>query len=51
MVREEAPWVVVVLIGEEDTHASVVYGVRAVVVPPDDAEEERAGGCHDGDVW
>ncbi|KAH9872774.1 hypothetical protein J1614_005168 [Plenodomus biglobosus] len=51
VVGEETPGMVVVLVGEEDAHAIVVEGLRIVVVAPDDAEEERAGRGHDGDVW
>lgn len=50
VVREEAPAVAHVLVAEEDAHAVVRWGVLAVVVVPYQAEEERAGGGHDGDV-
>lgn len=50
VVREEAPGVVVVLVGEEDAHTVLVEGRSGGVVSPDDAEEERAGRGHDGDV-
>jgi hypothetical protein len=51
MVGEEAPRVIVVLVGEEDANTVGSFGAAVVVVSPDDAQEERAGGGHDGDVW
>jgi hypothetical protein len=51
MVGEEAPRVVVVLIGEENAHAIVARRARVVVVSPYDAKIERASGCHYGNVW
>mgnify|MGYP003624084313 CR=1 FL=1 len=51
MMCEEAPWVVVVLVREENAYTIVALRIRIVVVAPDDAEIERAGGSHYGDVW
>jgi hypothetical protein len=50
MVCEEAPGVVVVFLGKEDAHAVLVNGPGVVVVSPDETEEERSSGGHDGDV-
>lgn len=43
VVGEEAPWVVVVLIREQDPHAIHILRFRIVVVSPDQAQEKRAG--------
>ena len=51
VVGEEAPCVVVVLIGEEDTQAVGAFGALVHVVAPDETEEERTGRGHDCDVW
>jgi hypothetical protein len=48
---EEAPGVVIVLVGEDDAHAVIILGTRIGVVSPDEAEIEGASGGHDGDVW
>lgn len=51
VVGEETPGMVIVLIGEEDADPAVTFLGHAVVVSPDDAEVERTGRSHDGDVW
>lgn len=50
VVGEEAPGVVVVLVGEEDPYAFSANGVCVVVVAPNDAQEQGPGGGHDGDI-
>ena len=50
VVREEAPRVVVVLVGEEDANSIIAHGVSVVVVSPDHAQEEGSSGGHDGNV-
>jgi hypothetical protein len=50
VVGEEAPGVVVVLVGEQNTHAVVALWACIVVVAPDDAEVQGTGGSHDCDV-
>jgi hypothetical protein len=50
VVREEAPWVVVVFIREENAHAVVALGPGVVVVAPDETKVERARRSHDSDV-
>lgn len=50
MVREEAPGMVVVLVAEQNAHPGLVRRALGRVVPPDDAQEERPGGAHDGNV-
>jgi hypothetical protein len=50
VVGEEAPRVVVVLVGKENAHTVVTLGARIVVVAPDDAEIQRTGGSHDCNV-
>ena len=51
MVGEEAPRVVVVLVGKENAHAVLLCGSSRVVMSPDDAEKERACRSHDRDIW
>ena len=51
MVGEETPFVVVVLIGEEDAESVVANGVAVAVVSPNYAQEEGARRGHDGNVW
>lgn len=34
MMGEEAPGVIVVLVGEQDAHTVIIYGIRIVVVSP-----------------
>lgn len=50
VVCEEAPRVVFVLIGEHNAQAVVALWIRVAVVAPDEAEVQRSGGGHDGDV-
>jgi hypothetical protein len=50
MVREEAPRMIVVLLGEQDAQTVVADGTGVVVVSPHEAEEERSGRGHHGDV-
>lgn len=51
MVREEAPWVVVVLIREQNAYTIITLGDRIVIVSPDNTKIERSSRSHDGDVW
>lgn len=53
MVREEAPWVIVVFIGEEnaDTVGSLGGWAPAIEMAPDDAEVEGSSRSHDCDIW
>jgi hypothetical protein len=51
MMGEETPFMVVVLVGEEDADSVVANGVAVIIVSPNYAKEERARGGHDGDVW
>jgi len=50
VMREEAPWMVVVLVWEEYAYAVFALGASAVVVAPDYTQKQRPGGSHNGDV-
>ncbi|KFZ23141.1 hypothetical protein V502_02380, partial [Pseudogymnoascus sp. VKM F-4520 (FW-2644)] len=48
---EDAPLVVAVLGRHEDAHVVFEGALYAHVLLPDNRQEERSGGGHDGDVW
>ena len=48
---EDAPLVVAVLGRHEDAHMVFERALHAHVLLPDNRQEERSGGGHDGDVW
>lgn len=50
VVGEEAPRELVVFILHENTDASSLARLVAHVFLPDDGQEQRAGGIHDGDI-
>lgn len=52
VVCEEAPRVVIVLVWKQHPYTMVARRrrARAVIVAPDDTQEERARRAHDGDV-
>lgn len=50
MVSEEAPGMVVVLVRKQNSHPVVALWVCTIVVPPDYAEVQGAGGSHNRDV-
>ena len=50
VVGEEAPGVVVVFLGKQDAYALIADGASVVEMPPDETEEKRSGGSHDGNV-
>jgi hypothetical protein len=51
VVGEEAPGMVVVLVWEENAQTVHALRVRVAVVSPDQAEVQRSGRSHDGNVW
>jgi hypothetical protein len=52
VVGEEAPAVLAVLIGKEDSDSILLrQGRAAIVVSPYYTEEERTGRSHHGNIW
>lgn len=47
---EEAPWVVIVLVWEQNADALLILWACVVVVAPDYTQVQWAGRCHNSDV-
>ena len=50
VMGEEGPRVVVVFLGKQDAYALIADGASVVEMPPDETEEKRSSGSHDGNV-
>lgn len=51
VVGEEAPRVVVVLVGEKNAEPIITLGALVHVVAPDKTEVQRTGRCHNCNIW